>query len=187
MGSVTECFWGLQVNKGVCIRGNVVIQSNLGQTRGLVKTEIVRYALFTSTVPILLHLIIFYRNTFTSFIFIRSWKSIVKHIYFLHNPFSIWSVDFQYYKSQTKLSQNTRFSAAPHAAAVSAEPRFLAVFSWVLAEKLHIPGFEPETKRMQHLNTTNQTKLSHQQNDFTQINSNQKILQIVMNSNKVET
>ncbi|CAL6075447.1 Hypothetical_protein [Hexamita inflata] len=81
----------------------------------------------------------------------------------------------------------TRFSAAPHAAAVSAESRFLAVFSWVflvLAEKLHIPGFEPETKRMQHLNTTNQTKLSHQQNDFL---LKLKILQIVMNSNKVET
>ncbi|CAL6095044.1 Hypothetical_protein [Hexamita inflata] len=81
----------------------------------------------------------------------------------------------------------TRFSAAPHAAAVSAEPRFLAVFSWVflvLAEKLHIPGFEPETKRMQHLNTTNQTKLSRQQNDFQ---LKLKILQIVMNSNKVET
>ncbi|CAL6083592.1 Hypothetical_protein [Hexamita inflata] len=63
----------------------------------------------------------------------------------------------------------TRFSAASHAAAISAEPRFLAVFSWVflvLAEKLHIPGVEPETKRMLHLNTTNQTKLSHQQNDF---------------------
>ncbi|CAL6063022.1 Hypothetical_protein [Hexamita inflata] len=78
-----------------------------------------------------------------------------------------------------------RFSAAPHAAAVSAEPRFLAVFSWVflvLAEKLHIPGIEPETKRMQHLNTTNQTKLSHQQNDFQL-----KLKILYMNSNKVET
>ncbi|CAL6074239.1 Hypothetical_protein [Hexamita inflata] len=60
----------------------------------------------------------------------------------------------------------TRFSAAPHAAAISAEPRVLAVLSWVflvLAEKLHIPGVEPETKRMQHLNTTNNQYQQHTQ------------------------
>ncbi|CAL6031499.1 Hypothetical_protein [Hexamita inflata] len=47
--------------------------------------------------------------------------------------------------------------------AISAELGYLAVFSqgfgFVLAEKLHIPEFEPETKRMQHINTTNQIKL----------------------------
>ncbi|CAL6079622.1 Hypothetical_protein [Hexamita inflata] len=81
----------------------------------------------------------------------------------------------------------TRFSAAPHAAAVSAEPRFLAVFSWVflvLAEKLHLPGFEPETKRMQDLILP--TRLNCHISKMT-FNSNQKILYIVMNSNIVET
>ncbi|CAL6005413.1 Hypothetical_protein [Hexamita inflata] len=89
------------------MRGQMKTQTKIFKSLKQFKrwTDIDRYALFTSTVPILLHLIIFYRNTFTSFIFIRSCKSIVKHIYFLHNPFFSFGVLIFniYYKSQTHL------------------------------------------------------------------------------------
>ncbi|CAL6034933.1 Hypothetical_protein [Hexamita inflata] len=45
----------------------------------------------------------------------------------------------------------TRFSAAPHAAAISAEPRFLAVFLSKNSKKLHCPGVEPTTISMQYV------------------------------------
>ncbi|CAL5971238.1 Hypothetical_protein [Hexamita inflata] len=45
----------------------------------------------------------------------------------------------------------TRFSAAPHAAAISAEPRFLAVFLSKNSKKLHCPGVEPTTIFMQYV------------------------------------